>query len=99
MRGKEKIERAREIARILCEPKIGDRVRVLECTIAKHKSLRAPCYRLLDGMVGTERIITRTMMYAFPSCSFKTQIWLTKDLASPPTAWWLTRHQFEIIDG
>ena len=98
MKRKEKIERVRQVAQILCEPKVGDRVMVLECAIPEHRWLKAPCYQLMDGMVGTERVITETMMYHFAAESPEIQIWLTK--GDPPyTSWWLARHQFEIIDG
>lgn len=48
-------------------------------------------------MVGTERVIGKTMMYTFLSGGPAVQIWLTEGKGSPPN-WWLTRHQFEIID-
>jgi hypothetical protein len=98
VRRKEKIERVRQVAQILVEPQIGDRIRVLECTIPEHRSRHAPCYSLFQGMIGQERIIMKTMMYTFPNGSASVQIWLTY-LAGHPPGWWLTRHQFEILDG
>ncbi len=102
MKRKEKIERVREVTQILCAPRIGDRVRVLECAIPGHRVLKAPCYALMDGMVGTERVITKTMMYSFSKDDHEIPIWLTRGVRDPqfrPFVWWLTRHQFEIIDG
>ncbi len=101
MRKKEKVERVRQVAQILCEPRIGDRVKVLECAIPEHRLCRASCYHLMDGMVGTERVVMKTMMYKFSPEGPEIQIWLTRGpgIQGRPEAWWLTRHQFEIIDG
>jgi hypothetical protein len=100
VRRKEKIERVHKITQILCVPKLGDRVKVLECLIPEHKLLSGVCYSLFTGMAGQERIISKTMMYTFPGIPHHpVQIWLTRRAEGNPPEWWLTRHQFEIIDG